>query len=99
MHAGPCIAVNLNGRLDYFGTTVNMAVRLQGHSLGGDVVVHADTLKDPAVQDVVSRPGIGTEHLNAQLRGFQGAYDICRLREATAPGHATDPTEPSSPVQ
>ena len=99
VHAGPCIAVNLNGRLDYFGTTVNMAVRLQGHSLGGDVVVHADTLKDPAVQDVVSRPGIGTEHLNAQLRGFQGAYDICRLSEDTAPGHAADPTEPSSPVQ
>jgi class 3 adenylate cyclase len=30
MHHGPCIAVNLNGRLDYFGTTVNLAARLEG---------------------------------------------------------------------
>ncbi len=37
VHEGPCIAVTLNGRLDYFGTTVNMAARLQGKSDGGDV--------------------------------------------------------------
>src|SRR3546814_9306199 len=39
VHEGPCIAVTLNGRLDYFGTTVNMAARLQGESRGGDVVL------------------------------------------------------------
>ena len=34
IHAGPCMAVNLNGRLDYFGTTVNTAVRLEANSQG-----------------------------------------------------------------
>ena len=29
IHTGPCIAVTLNDRLDYFGSTVNMAARLQ----------------------------------------------------------------------
>ena len=47
VHSGPCIAVNLNGCMDYFGTTVNTAVRLESHSLGGDVVAHADLLEDP----------------------------------------------------
>ena len=32
LHAGPCIAVTLNDRLDYFGSTVNLAARLQGES-------------------------------------------------------------------
>ena len=32
LHKGPCIAVTLNERLDYFGGTVNMAARLQGRS-------------------------------------------------------------------
>ena len=31
LHVGPCIAVTLNDRLDYFGTTVNLAARLEGN--------------------------------------------------------------------
>ena len=30
MHEGPCLAVTLNERLDYFGQTVNIAARVQG---------------------------------------------------------------------
>jgi class 3 adenylate cyclase len=30
IHAGPCLAVMLNDRLDYFGQTVNIAARIQG---------------------------------------------------------------------
>jgi class 3 adenylate cyclase len=33
LHCGPCIAVTLNDRLDYFGRTVNLAARLQNESL------------------------------------------------------------------
>ncbi len=29
-HVGPCLAVTLNERLDYFGRTVNLAARVQG---------------------------------------------------------------------
>ena len=35
LHGGPCIVVNLNERLDCFGTTINMVARLQALSLGG----------------------------------------------------------------
>jgi class 3 adenylate cyclase len=30
IHEGPCLAVTLNDRLDYFGQTVNIAARVQG---------------------------------------------------------------------
>ena len=49
VHEGPCIAVTLNGRLDYFGTTVNMAARLQGKSEGGDLVISRAIAEDPQV--------------------------------------------------
>ena len=84
VHAGPCVAVNLNGRLDYFGTTVNAAVRLEGYSLGNDVVVQANLLEDPSVRDVLARPDLRFERSNVQLKGFQEAVDICRItRDST----------------
>lgn len=46
LHSGPTIAVTLNDRLDYFGTTVNMAARLQGQSVGGDIVVSPAIMAD-----------------------------------------------------
>ena len=39
LHAGPCLAVNANDRLDYFGTTVNLAARLTDKSRGGELTV------------------------------------------------------------
>ena len=32
IHSGPCLAINQNDRLDYFGTTVNLTARLCGLS-------------------------------------------------------------------
>jgi adenylate cyclase len=39
LHAGPCLAVNANDRLDYFGTAVNLAARLVAYSRGGELAV------------------------------------------------------------
>ena len=79
VHAGPCMAVNLNERLDYFGSTVNAAVRLQGHSGGGDVMINADLLADPAVKAIVERPDTQTERVRVELKGFEGDYEACRI--------------------
>ena len=50
------IAVTLNDRLDYFGSTVNMAARLQGQSAGDDIVF---SIMGPGEMFVVPR---GLEH-------------------------------------
>ena len=50
VHIGPCIAVTLNERLDYFGSTVNLAARLEGQSSGADIVISSDVYDDPAVR-------------------------------------------------
>ncbi|MEE8123236.1 MAG: adenylate/guanylate cyclase domain-containing protein [Alphaproteobacteria bacterium] len=67
LHGGPCIAVTLNGRLDYFGTTVNMAARLQGESEGNDIVLSEDLAADPAVAAILS-----PYELAAESRGIKG---------------------------
>jgi len=53
MHTGPCIAVTLNDRLDYFGSTVNLAARLEGQSTGGDVVISTAVYSDPEVRELL----------------------------------------------
>ncbi len=53
LHAGPCVAVTLNGRLDYFGQTVNMAARLQGQSAGGDIVLSGAVRTDAGVSGLL----------------------------------------------
>ncbi|MBL1765111.1 adenylate/guanylate cyclase domain-containing protein, partial [Klebsiella pneumoniae] len=53
IHHGPAIAVNSNDKLDYFGRTVNIAARIQGTSIGGDIVVSEECLHRQGVQHVL----------------------------------------------
>lgn len=39
LHDGPCIAVNLDTGMDYFGSTVNEAAKLQGAAGAGEIAV------------------------------------------------------------
>ena len=77
-HAGKTIAVNLNGRLDYFGTTVNHAARLQQESQGGDVVLSDALANDPGVQAILENQPLETG--NAAIKGFDEPIAYTRLR-------------------
>ena len=79
VHAGPCMAVNLNGRLDYFGTTVNTAVRLEAISQGSDLVMLAELLEDLAVRRALDSPGVHVDRFEAELKGFDEAFQISRV--------------------
>ncbi|HWA45208.1 MAG TPA: adenylate/guanylate cyclase domain-containing protein [Hypericibacter adhaerens] len=81
LHKGPCIAVTLNDRLDYFGSTVNLAARLQGQSLGGDIVLSAALAEDDGVKSVLGSL-VATEEA-AEIRGFDRPAQFCRLKPAT----------------
>ncbi len=76
-HAGRTIAVNLNGRLDYFGVTVNLAARLQQESAGGDVVLSDSLASDPAVGALLV--GMPFESGTAQMKGFDEPVAYTRL--------------------
>jgi len=77
VHEGPCIAVTLNDRLDYFGSTVNMAARLQGQSAGGDIVLSLAIAADPAVVPLLA--GLPMQQESVLLKGFGEAVPFLRL--------------------
>jgi class 3 adenylate cyclase len=72
VHMGPCIAVTLNDRLDYFGSTVNLAARLEGQSTGDDVIISSAIYSDPAVRELLSDPthGLSATTFEIPLKGF-----------------------------
>ncbi len=77
LHGGPCIAVTMNDRLDYFGSTVNTAARLQGQSLGGDVVLSQSLAADPAVAPLLADRKRTAEQ--ARLKGLAQPVPFARL--------------------
>ena len=71
VHTGPCIAVTLNDRLDYFGSTVNMAARLEGLSTGDDVIISKALYDDPEVRDFVASENLQATPFEILLKGFE----------------------------
>ena len=78
-HFGPCIAVNQNGRLDYFGSTANIAARLGGLSEGGDMIISDEMRADHAVQGVLSDWGTPSTSFDADVRGIETPLRVWRL--------------------
>jgi adenylate cyclase len=86
MHSGPCIAVTLNDRLDYFGSTVNMAARLEGLSTGNDVIVSRSIHDDPDVRDLISAPdsNLQATAFEILLKGFdEERFELWRVGRKT----------------
>ncbi len=77
VHVGPSVVVTLNDRLDYFGSTVNMAARLQGQSDGGDIVLSRAVADDPAVRPLLVPLAARDE--SVPLKGFADPISFVRL--------------------
>lgn len=86
IHSGPCLAINQNDRLDYFGTTVNIAARLCGVSSGTDVVLSDAVAADPEVAAECQRTAAALAGEQVQLKGFgENRFAIHRLTAGTGP--------------
>ncbi|WP_205873193.1 adenylate/guanylate cyclase domain-containing protein [Mycobacterium camsae] len=88
VHAGPSVVVTLNDRLDYFGSTVNMAARLQGQSAGEDIVLSEAIASDPAVQEFLA--DIPQRHETVALKGFNEPVGFLRLLSLASPRDGED---------
>ena len=91
IHQGTCIAVTLNERLDYFGSVVNLAARLEGQSQGHDVVISQAMMTDPAVMDYLKHHDVNVKSFDANLKGFADSFTLHRLTVDTVSGQDTRP--------
>jgi class 3 adenylate cyclase len=85
IHSGPCIAVTLNERLDYFGSTVNLSARLEGLSTGADVVISPAVYFDPEVRELLGEPqnGLVASRFEMPLKGFDDEqFELWRVGRA-----------------
>ncbi|MBD1896411.1 adenylate/guanylate cyclase domain-containing protein [Coleofasciculus sp. FACHB-129] len=74
---GPCISVTLNERLDYFGTTVNTAARVQATSQGNDIAFTETVLMDADTASAVKDcPRLGNA---MNLKGLDAPILVYRI--------------------
>ena len=77
LHAGPCLAVRANERLDFFGTTVNMAARLQAQAGASEIVLTEETAEAPAVARALE--GLTPSRFTAALKGIESEQALLRF--------------------
>src|SRR5713226_3970247 len=58
IHEGPCLAVVLNDRQDYFGTTVNIAARVQGLADSRSILATASVVNHPQSSSLLATSGL-----------------------------------------
>lgn len=79
IHCGPCLAVMMNDRQDYFGQTVNMASRLQGIAsdriLATEAVIEGDD-----VRAYIDECGLATQGFTEKLRGIDAEQAVFAIR-------------------
>jgi class 3 adenylate cyclase len=70
IHEGPCLAVMLNERQDYFGQTVNIAARVQSLSTSQEIHLTQPVIESAEVASILEKASIKPIQKQAALRGI-----------------------------
>ena len=79
VHVGTCLAVTLNGRLDYFGQAVNIAARVQGLSDADEIYVTDDMFSIAGADELLAT--FKKEALSVRLKGIAGDIRVHRVHQ------------------
>jgi adenylate cyclase len=80
LHAGTCLAVNANERLDFFGSVVNLAARLVERSAGNDLVVTDEIFRRAETQNFLRELEQTAVADKEQFTGFPEPIRIWRIQ-------------------
>jgi class 3 adenylate cyclase len=80
LHTGACIAVTAGEVLDYFGSTVNTASRLEHQCGGGEAIISHAVLSDPEAREALADRHFVED--SATLRGLAEPVRFARLSAA-----------------
>jgi class 3 adenylate cyclase len=79
IHEGPCLAVSLNDRQDYFGRTVNIAARVQGLATSRSIFATGRVVTDSEASKLLQSNGISATPEKRSLRGIAGQVEIFEI--------------------
>jgi class 3 adenylate cyclase len=79
IHEGPCLAVMLNERQDYFGQTVNIASRVQNLAVTRSILATEPVVEYPRTAKLLSTSGLKPTPQHASLRGIDEKVKIYEI--------------------
>jgi len=79
-HVGPCIAMRANDRLDYFGTTVNLAARLEAAAEQGEVAMAASDAELPPIAAAIAARSLRPRRRDIHVKGIEPALSVVGVR-------------------
>ncbi|MGC1576295.1 MAG: adenylate/guanylate cyclase domain-containing protein [Beijerinckiaceae bacterium] len=79
IHEGPCLAVTLNDRQDYFGQTVNIAARVQGLAASRAIVATGQVVEDPEAAAILRTNGLTPTLRRTALRGIVDEMSVYEI--------------------
>jgi class 3 adenylate cyclase len=89
LHEGSCLAVRANDRLDFFGTTVNLAARLLGQATLGVLVLARELAELPDIR--AELVGVPSRSFRSALKGIRAEQDLVAFDLAADTGAAVTP--------
>jgi len=81
VHEGPCLAVVLDDRQDYFGQTVNIAARVQDLAEPSAVLATKPVVESAGVTQLVADLGYRMTSKHLSLRGVSKAFEVFEICE------------------
>ncbi len=79
IHEGPCLAVVLNDHQDYFGSTVNIAARVQGLAEGRAIFASEPVVRDERAASLLAEKGLTPQAQQRALRGLANEYAVFEI--------------------
>jgi class 3 adenylate cyclase len=79
IHEGPCLAVNLNERQDYFGQTVNLASRVQGLASSRAIVTTRSVVENAETAALLAARHLQPTESQRAVRGITGDMPIYEI--------------------
>ena len=79
IHEGPCLAVTLNDRLDYFGQTVNIAARVQSLADSRAIFATKSVVENSQVSKILEAGKLRLTEQSAALRGVADKMAVFQI--------------------
>lgn len=88
IHHGSCVAVNLNSRIDYFGSTVNIASRFVDYASENELIISQNVFSKYNLKEMLEESDNKerVEDMNIRLKGFdKESFSIKRIQISDSP--------------
>ena len=79
IHVGPCLAVNLNDRQDYFGQTVNIAARVQNLATDRSIFATEPVVENPESAALLAKAELVPKPQQVSLKGVTERVKIYEI--------------------